>query len=61
MARCGIVARFGSAMFGKARKGVAWPVTVRHSSEVGPGKAGQGGAPFGMVGRGKVRLSSEVR
>jgi len=56
--RYGIVARFGSAMFGKARKGVAWPVTVRHSSEVGQGKVVQGGVRFGMVGRGEVRHSS---
>ena len=34
---------------------------VRLSSEVGPGKVGQGGVRFGMGGSGKVRLSSKVR
>ena len=34
---------------------------MRLSSEVGQGKVVQGGARFGMVGRGKVRLSSKVR
>jgi len=42
---------YGSALLGE----------VRHSSEVGQGKVVQGGARFGMVGRGKVRLSSKVR